>query len=354
MLFPILLLSCLTFASAAMPSNFRQSRIVNGISTSAPQFPYIASLIAYNPQHRTSSYSFCGASLIHKAYPATLLTAAHCLINLKGELQADLYRSDADASQSLSNNYARYEALKYVIHQNYDHSEFDNDIALIFLDADLTHEYHLQTVSIDLESDCCDSKDLLVVVGYGTDYEGGPRTDTLEYAAKWFVDRDECNRMMTEYTVREYYGGVLEYNANSKWSWSFVTDNMICAMGTNVDSCQGDSGGPLIQFGTNRQIGIVSWGFGCNNGVPGIYTDLRAYHSWIYAQIDAISGKVAVEVASSNALPTQQPSSNLQIPFLPPNYTLTSSASEFVDHTQIYMILSFLVVFSLLALQVLL
>jgi len=61
----------------------------------------------------------------------------------------------------------------------------------------------------------------------------------------------------------------------------FYIENNICAYFANTDSCQADSGGPLIKTGTNSQVGIVSWGYGCNWGVPAIYTKVGLYSQWI-------------------------------------------------------------------------
>lgn len=52
------------------------------------------------------------------------------------------------------------------------------------------------------------------------------------------------------------------------------------------DSCLGDSGGPLQYFpflssNTAMVIGIVSYGFGCASGHPGIYTRVAFYLDWI-------------------------------------------------------------------------
>ena len=45
---------------------------------------------------------------------------------------------------------------------------------------------------------------------------------------------------------------------------------MLCAGEKGLDSCQGDSGGPLFATvgGTEIQMGIVSWGFGCASRTP--------------------------------------------------------------------------------------
>ena len=282
------------FAEDLVP---RIGKIVNGFSTHASEYPFIASLIVYYPKFGYSSYSFCGGSLLRKEYPAVVLTAGHCLINFdsRDELRVDLHRSDIDAFYSSSNNYARYNALGYIVHSDYNETFIDNDVALIFLDADLTNEDYLQVVSIpDLSNlngnECCNNDDALDIVGYGADFQGGPTTDTLEYSHKRFIDRYQCNHKLTEYTINTYYGGIIEYSEDTDWVWSFVTKNMICAIGDNTDTCQGDSGGPLLRADSNEQVGIVSWGFGCNNDIPGVYTNVGVYYEWINTHLEVYSG----------------------------------------------------------------
>ncbi len=52
-----------------------------------------------------------------------------------------------------------------------------------------------------------------------------------------------------------------------------------------IDTCQGDSGGPLLMFNSNNvweEVGITSNGIGCAEpDLPGVYTRVAAYQSWI-------------------------------------------------------------------------
>mgnify|MGYP006272143883 CR=1 FL=1 len=62
----------------------------------------------------------------------------------------------------------------------------------------------------------------------------------------------------------------------------FEPDSMLCAGGQSaigwVDACKGDSGGPLITTiaGVRTLVGMVSWGKGCAEGTPGVYTNLAS------------------------------------------------------------------------------
>merc|ERR1711894_626198 len=78
-------------------------------------------------------------------------------------------------------------------------------------------------------------------------------------------------------------------NEDCYWSmWpADITDGMICA--GNIpeyerDSCQGDSGGPMVVQGNDGSwavVGLVSWGFGCASGTPGVYARVSYYNDWI-------------------------------------------------------------------------
>lgn len=73
-----------------------------------------------------------------------------------------------------------------------------------------------------------------------------------------------------------------------------IDDSQYCAHGdrltdkTRSDSCRGDSGGPL-QLIRNKYaahiVGIVSFGLGCGNEFPGIYTRVAHYTQWIASHV---------------------------------------------------------------------
>ena len=71
------------------------------------------------------------------------------------------------------------------MHFDYDTVSDDNDIALLFLDQDLSDDARLSVVTLEALGDaeeCCDAGDVLQAIGYGLDAPNGSRTDTLEFA----------------------------------------------------------------------------------------------------------------------------------------------------------------------------
>lgn len=54
---------------------------------------------------------------------------------------------------------------------------------------------------------------------------------------------------------------------------------------------QGDGGGPLVCAGYDgsifryAQLGIVSWGIGCGDRTPAVYTSVSHFYDWINDQV---------------------------------------------------------------------
>ena len=57
---------------------------------------------------------------------------------------------------------------------------------------------------------------------------------------------------------------------------------------------KGDGGSPLVCSFTNEdnvyyQAGIVAWGIGCGNNVPGVYVNVAMFKNWIDQQMISIN-----------------------------------------------------------------
>jgi len=252
-------------ATTWSPSNY-------STSTSSPQ------TTASSDSNHSLSASMCSGSLVELC-PATVLTAAHCVYQYMDYLDYYVYlsRTDQDGNFSATNNYSLHKVSHIEVFPRYSPWNQSNDIALMFLDEDLSSDGRLGVVTLN------DGEDFnltagadLQVIGYGADVEGGNATDTLEYADQYFVTRTECENLLNAY-----------FNATL---WNYTDQSlpmtMICAMGNDSDSCQGDSGGPLIVTGTTKQVGVTSWGIGCNRGLPGVYAKVSLYADWIYETIE--------------------------------------------------------------------
>ena len=129
---------------------------------------------------------------------------------------------------------------QYVYHEDYDDWTSSNDVALLFLDQDLSADARLSVVSVpelSVGEACCSQGDELQVIGYGLDESNGVPTDTLEYSTQKYVSLDECN---ARYNTWRLNGSIND----SLIDW--VDGTMLCSIGNDTDSCQGDSGGPLM------------------------------------------------------------------------------------------------------------
>lgn len=228
--------------------------IVGGTHAAPGEFPYQVSV-------QTSSHK-CGGSIIDKDH---ILTAAHCVDGLS----VSRLRIRAGSNQHASGG-KLVKVAKVTKHAEYDAKTIKNDIAVLKLASSL--EFGSTISAVELPSSADDvppTGTRCSVTGWGsTSHGGGSLPSNLLVAYVNIVDHERC--------VKEY---VDQHE---------VDDSMICA-GVKFggkDACQGDSGGPLVDASTKKQVGVVSWGFGCGrHAQDGVYASTAAYLEWIQGAI---------------------------------------------------------------------
>lgn len=205
---------------------------------------------------------FCGGSIYNSKW---IVTAAHCLNGLDAKNVNVIV-----GTNKLAPGVMRLNAVRLLIHGQYNDATHDQDIALVELYDPIALGPRAKEIALiqgSGEASVLVPDAKLLVSGWGATQEGGDTVSTLREVEVPFVARETCN-------------DPLSYNGD-------VTKNMICAgvAAGGRDSCQGDSGGPLVYgAGSANPIlaGIVSWGEGCARpGKYGVYARVANYGDWV-------------------------------------------------------------------------
>ncbi|KAJ5380531.1 trypsin-like cysteine/serine peptidase domain-containing protein [Penicillium cataractarum] len=234
-------------------SAIAEEAIVGGTQAANGEFPYQVSV-------QTSSHK-CGGSIIDNDH---ILTAAHCVDGLS----AGRLRIRAGSNQHASGG-KLVKVAKVTQHSEFDAKTLKNDIAVLKLASSL--DFGPTISAVELPSSVDDVPPVgtrCSVTGWGSTSAGGSPPSNLLVAYVDIVDHEKC---VEEYADR-----------------SEVDDSMICAgvKGGGKDACQGDSGGPLVDASSKKQVGVVSWGFGCGqHNRDGVYASTAAYLDWIQGAV---------------------------------------------------------------------
>lgn len=250
------------------PSSY-STHIVGGKRASSDRYPYFVSVYT---KLQGGNYHVCGATLIEND---VVLCAAHCADH------ADFVRVGAYLHPDSRNNggspYHDSRVASRHIHPGFFSDSRDrlhNDAMLLKLAKPVTDtellQYRMQLDRVERADKNLDEGDPLTAVGLGRINEEGNVSKFLKEVELKYMSNDQCSL---------YFGD--------------LPSTMMCAKETSVDACEGDSGGPLIKKGNGPrgdvQTGIISWGSGCANNFPGVYTRIAEIKDWIDLTICEIS-----------------------------------------------------------------
>ncbi|XP_037246672.1 serine protease 55-like [Falco rusticolus] len=220
----------------------------------AGEFPWHVSI-------QSKGKHICGGTIISRSW---ILTAAHCFGE---EVPPDL--TVAMGGNDLSLPLEEHKPESLIIHEGFDNTSMENDIALILLSFPIQFSNKKIPICLpfmynnDMWQHCW-------VAGWGTPSNSKTAaaeapTHVLQKARMKLVSREQCLERIPP-----------------------LMENVLCAELEKGERgpCQVNSGGPLVcgYWSTMKwfQVGIVSWGEDCAvKPNPQILVSVYSYHDWI-------------------------------------------------------------------------
>ncbi|KAL4716247.1 hypothetical protein ACJJTC_004741 [Scirpophaga incertulas] len=231
-----------------------QSRVVGARPANPREWPWMASVTPDGFEQ------YCGGALITDRH---VLTAAHCTRRWRAE-ELHVRLGEYDFQRNNDSRSYNFRVVEKRQHEDFQMPSYHNDITVLKLHRPAVFNTYVWPICLPpFGLDLTDQN--VIVIGWGTQYYGGPHSSVLMEVTVPVWDHGKC--------VEAFVDSVFEES--------------ICAGGREggKDSCQGDSGGPLMyQMPSGRWaiVGVVSWGKGCGEpSHPGIYTRVDKYLPWI-------------------------------------------------------------------------
>ncbi|XP_063709380.1 collagenase-like [Culicoides brevitarsis] len=256
-IFVSLVILSVIFGAQSLPTSINP-RIVHGSQARLGQFPHQVALL----NRKMNSFSLCGGSIISTDF---VLTAAHCVRNI-------IHTTISFGTINRNSPMLQMIAHKHIIHENYNPTNLNNDIALWKLPQKLIFNEFIKPISLPNDFSDTFENSNAIVSGFGRTEGSTSSSQVLRYAFVKVISNEDC--------VKNFGGHV-------------VTAGTICSIGANSleGPCNGDSGGPLMINNKNDVlIGVASFvsAQGCAAGRPAGFVRVSKYLEWIEIKMKKI------------------------------------------------------------------
>jgi len=231
-----------------------------------------------------------------------VITAAHKLNDVQNTDVLKIRVGEYDASgfkAPESEIHEEYTVTRILKHPAFNPARLSNDIALLFVDRNINlfHPY-VNTAclpSCDEQFDFQFSNSSGVrcwVAGWGKNEFDGSFQFLQRKVDVPLVNNAQCNADLKS-ALNSQSSGIGE-----RFS---LDQSELCAGGeVGKDACTGDGGSPLVcQASSGRWtvVGLVTWGVGCAEQLPGVYVRVSQFREWIdNNNVDIINNDVEIAV----------------------------------------------------------
>ncbi|KAK8757602.1 hypothetical protein V5799_004759 [Amblyomma americanum] len=170
------------------------------------------------------------------------------------------------AADTTSKHAVKTRIAAVALHPRFSEDQYHDDIAVLRVPKAFDFGFKIRPVCLDFDLGDLTGK-MVTVAGWGVQKSSRGPSDKLRYTKLQVLEQSEC--------------------AEKLQSYSFNKSSMMCAYAEDTDACQGDSGSGVMYRQAHRyiQVGIVSHGVGCAQGMPGIYVPVNVYKEWIMQTI---------------------------------------------------------------------